>query len=63
MKEEIDNYCVDCKGWTRQIYHHTNHVDGDLVYMCKTCGCENSVYPLSEQEFHDVMDQAWDIIK
>ena len=56
MKEEIDNYCIDCKKWTRQTYHHTNHVDGDLVYICETCGCENSVYPVSEQEFHDAMD-------
>ena len=44
MKEKMDNYCVDCKGWTKQTYHHTNDVDGDLVYICNECGCENSVY-------------------
>ena len=44
MKEKIDNYCVDCKGWTKQTYHHTNNVDGDLIYICNECGCENSVY-------------------
>ena len=44
MKEKIDNYCIDCKKWTRQTYHHTNNVDGDLVYICNECGCENSIY-------------------
>lgn len=45
IQEKIDNFCIDCQRWTRQTYHHTNRVDGDLVYICEVCGCENSVFP------------------
>ena len=44
MKEKIDNYCVDCKGWTKQTYHHTNNVHDHLVYICNEWRCENSLY-------------------
>ena len=42
IQETIYQFCVDCKRPTEQTYHHTNLVDGDLVYICKECGCENS---------------------
>lgn len=61
--EIIDNYCVDCKCWTKQKFHHTNHVDGDMVYICEICGCENSVFPVSQEEFNKAMDKAIEIIK
>ena len=55
IQRRIDNFCIDCQSYTRQTYHHTNQVDGDLVYICDECGCENSVFALTEKEF----DEAW----
>ena len=46
----IDLYCVDCQKWTRQKYHHKNFVDGDDVYVCEMCGCENSLFPADQHE-------------
>ena len=63
IQSKIDNFCVDCQRWTRQTYRHTNHVDGDLVYVCEDCGCENSVFPLTEKEFDEAMDKAAKIVK
>ena len=42
IQQTIYQYCIDCKRPTEQTYHHTNTVDGDLVYVCNECGCENS---------------------
>lgn len=44
----IDLYCVDCKGWTRQVYRGTL-ADGSQLFLCKECGCEN-IIEKNEQE-------------
>lgn len=38
----IDLYCVDCKYWTKQKYRGVL-VDGSQLFLCKECGCENSI--------------------
>lgn len=44
INQTVYQYCVDCQCMTEQTYHHTNIVDGDLVYICDECGCENSCF-------------------
>ena len=35
MKEEINNYCVDCKGWTRHEFEDFDNVQQAYDYAIK----------------------------
>lgn len=40
---DIENvYCVDCKNWRYQKYRR-KLADGSLLFLCKDCGCENTI--------------------
>lgn len=41
-KIEMDLYCTDCDKCTRQKYIE-DLADGSHLYICKECGCENSI--------------------
>lgn len=35
-----DLFCVDCRKITQQTYKGI-YTDGNYLYVCKECGCEN----------------------
>lgn len=37
-----DLYCVNCNRWTRQ-KHIGILADGSQLFLCKDCGCENTI--------------------
>ena len=40
INEIYDFFCVDCGKITRQKYKGI-YTDGNHLYICKECGCEN----------------------
>ena len=40
--KETDLFCIDCDTITRQKYKGILS-DGSLLYICKECGCENTI--------------------
>ena len=40
--KEIDLFCIDCDTITRQKYKGILS-DGSHLYICKECGCENTI--------------------
>lgn len=43
MPKVIWANCVDCQEITTQDYKYQNKHDGDYIYICRRCGCENSI--------------------
>lgn len=41
INETYDFFCVNCRKIVRQIYKGV-YVDGNYLYICKECGCENT---------------------
>lgn len=42
VSKEENLYCIDCDKYTKQKYV-TKLADNSLLYLCKECGCENSI--------------------
>lgn len=49
VNKESDLFCVDCDKITRQKYKGIL-VDGSHLYICKECGCENTVNEVEENK-------------
>lgn len=48
INEIYDFFCVDCRKITRQKYKGI-YTDGNHLYICKECGCENVEESIAEE--------------
>lgn len=51
-----DVYCVDCKNFRYQKYKG-KLADGSLFFLCRDCGCENTIEK-HEKEYQDL--KGWE---